>query len=52
MPVTTNIAADEAAVPVLTSEDLFAGKREVIILHKGVPYRLRITRQDKLILTK
>jgi hemin uptake protein HemP len=31
---------------------LFAGQREVLILHQGEEYRLRITRQDKLILTK
>lgn len=31
---------------------LFAGKRELIILHQGEQYRLRITRQEKLILTK
>ncbi|WEK06469.1 MAG: hemin uptake protein HemP [Candidatus Devosia phytovorans] len=36
----------------LTSEELFAGKPEVLIMHRGAPYRLRITRQDKLILTK
>jgi hemin uptake protein HemP len=31
---------------------LFAGRREAIIVHRGEEYRLRITRQDKLILTK
>lgn len=31
---------------------LFAGRREVIIVHRGEEYRLRITRQEKLILTK
>jgi hemin uptake protein HemP len=34
------------------SEDLFAGRSELVIEHHGVFYRLRITRQDKLILTK
>ena len=34
------------------SAELFNGQSEVIILHKGEQYRLRITRQDKLILTK
>jgi hemin uptake protein HemP len=34
------------------SDQLFAGQREVIIVHQGEAYRLRITRQDKLILTK
>ena len=31
---------------------LFAGRREAIIVHRGEEYRLRITRQEKLILTK
>lgn len=35
-----------------TSQVLFAGMREVIIEHAGVEYRLRLTSQDKLILTK
>jgi hemin uptake protein HemP len=34
------------------SDNLFAGQREVIIVHRGEEYRLRITRQEKLILTK
>lgn len=36
----------------VTSAELFEGSSEVLILHNGVQYRLRITRQDKLILTK
>lgn len=36
----------------ISSEELFAGDAEIVILHHGTPYRLRITRQDKLILTK
>jgi hemin uptake protein HemP len=35
-----------------TSKGLFAGAREIIIEHAGVEYRLRLTSQDKLILTK
>ncbi len=35
-----------------SSYDLFGSKREIIIEHKGHVYRLQITRQDKLILTK
>lgn len=31
---------------------IFQGRREVIIVHQGQEYRLRITRADKLILTK
>jgi hemin uptake protein HemP len=36
----------------VSSRDLFQGRREVVILHAGQEYRLRITRADKLILTK
>jgi hemin uptake protein HemP len=38
--------------PVLRSEDLLRGEREVRILHGGEAYRLRVTSNDKLILTK
>jgi len=38
--------------PVLRSEDLFRGGPEVRVVHAGHEYRLRITRQGKLILTK
>ncbi|TAN79121.1 MAG: hemin uptake protein HemP [Gallionella sp.] len=34
------------------SRELFRGGNEVVIAHKGEEYRLRITRQNKLILTK
>ena len=37
---------------IVTSRDLFSGESEVLIMHNGEQYRLRITRQDKLILTK
>lgn len=36
----------------VTSEALFAGKRELLIQHANDNYRLRITNQGKLILTK
>jgi hemin uptake protein HemP len=34
------------------SRDLFAGTREITIVHGGDAYRLRLTAQNKLILTK
>lgn len=34
------------------SSELFSGENEVIIVHAKEHYRLRITRLDKLILTK
>ena len=36
----------------LTSEALFDGGIELLILHAGEEYRLRITKNGKLILTK
>ena len=36
----------------VTSREIFRGEREIVILHGGHEYRLRITRADKLILTK
>ena len=39
-------------VPRWSSEDLLRGQRTVEIEHRGEVYRLRSTRQGKLILTK
>ena len=36
----------------LDSANLFNGQDEVRLIHRGQEYRLRITRQGKLILTK
>lgn len=36
----------------LDSRDLFDGTREITIVHGGDIYRLRLTAQNKLILTK
>jgi hemin uptake protein HemP len=41
-----------ARPPAITSHELFRGARELIIIHQQEEYRLRITRQGKLILTK
>jgi hemin uptake protein HemP len=35
-----------------SSGNLFAGRRELVIEHAGQEYHLRLTRNDKLILTK
>lgn len=35
-----------------TSAELFEGADEIVVVHNGAHYRLRVTRQDKLILTK
>lgn len=42
-------AAPRRGVP---SEQLLRGARELVILHDGCEYVLRLTRQNKLILTK
>lgn len=42
----------KAPRPRLRSAELFGTGREVVIEHAGQEYRLRLTRQDKLILTK
>jgi hemin uptake protein HemP len=39
-------------VKTVRSEELLAGAAEILIEHSGMVYRLRVTRQDKLILTK
>jgi hemin uptake protein HemP len=36
----------------IDSRELFVGTREITILHGGDVYRLRLTAQNKLILTK
>ncbi len=36
----------------ITSRRLLAGARELVIEHAGQEYHLRLTRNDKLILTK
>lgn len=41
-----------AATPRLKSADLFRGTHELVIEHHGQEYRLRLTRNDKLILNK
>ena len=44
-------AAPHAAVRIASAE-LFRGRREIVIVHRGQEYRLHITKADKLILTK
>ncbi len=48
--------AAQAALPremrVIEAADLFRGGKEIAILHEGSIYRMKITRQGKLILNK
>ncbi|MEY2114150.1 hemin uptake protein HemP [Rhodanobacter sp. FW106-PBR-R2A-1-13] len=41
-----------ALVRRVSSQALLEGKRELVIQHHGSEYHLRLTRNDKLILTK
>jgi hemin uptake protein HemP len=47
-------SAAPAGKPVkrIDSQSLLAGTRELVIEHQGAEYHLRLTRNDKLILTK
>ncbi|MEJ7011880.1 hemin uptake protein HemP [Sinorhizobium meliloti] len=38
--------------PIVESHDLFRGHNEILISHDGTIYRMKITRQGKLILNK
>lgn len=48
----TRHQATEHHLPMLHSSNLFALGREIRILHAGEEYRLRLTRNNRLILTK
>ncbi len=43
---------NHVATPILYSQSLFAMTKEVRIAHDGEEYRLRLTRNNRLILTK
>ncbi len=45
-------AADARATRRISSQLLLNGERELLIQHQGSEYHLRLTRNDKLILTK
>jgi hemin uptake protein HemP len=55
-PLDLVLPAKQGITPALRlrihSTELFGTAREVVIEHAGEEYRLRLTRQDKLILTK
>jgi hemin uptake protein HemP len=52
MKVTLTSTGEQRPHPVVRSSDLFQGGKELVIRHAGEEYRLRITRNGKLILTK
>ncbi|WP_201315504.1 hemin uptake protein HemP [Dyella sp. EPa41] len=45
-------AADASPTRRVSSQALLKGDRELVIQHQGNEYHLRLTRNDKLILTK
>jgi hemin uptake protein HemP len=47
-----NAPTPTPAPPTVPSQQLLQGQRELLILHAGQTYRLRLTAQGKLILTK
>ena len=50
-PAVAQRPADEA-IPEYDTGTLFAGGREIVIRHAGADYRMKITKQGKLILNK
>ncbi len=46
------LAGDDLGMNAISSEELLGGKAELLIQHEGCIYRLRITQNGKLILTK
>jgi hemin uptake protein HemP len=51
-PAPTGDPAPRRPLRRLESQTLFHGEREIVIVHRGLEYRLRVTRAEKLILTK
>jgi hemin uptake protein HemP len=52
-PVTIrHVGGQTGACRLLSSSSLFEGHKEIRILHAGVQYVLRITKEQKLVLTK
>ena len=47
---TTRMQADQD-IQRIHSESLFGAQREIVIVHNGREYRLRLTQNDKMILT-
>jgi len=52
LPEATAKADASAGQPSFTTEELFGSATEIGIAHQGLTYRLRITRQGKLVLNK
>jgi hemin uptake protein HemP len=46
------VAPETGSIALVRSEELLKGEREILIAHCQDVYRLRVTRNGKLILTK
>jgi hemin uptake protein HemP len=51
-PMLEPVASAVAVTRRVSSQSLLEGGRELVIQHQGNEYHLRLTRNDKLILTK
>jgi len=47
-----DLSPSDPSSPLIRSEELMQGRRELLIMHCQEVYRLRLTRNGKLILTK
>lgn len=52
LPTQPDLSRPPFSPRVVTSATLFGGDRQILIEHAGATYRLQITKQGKLILTK
>lgn len=48
----TALPVSDEPLPEYDTGTLFAGRREIVIRHAGADYRMKITKQGKLILNK
>jgi hemin uptake protein HemP len=51
-PVSTPDPEPASGIRRLDSGALLQGERQIVIVHRGQEYRLRVTRAEKLLLTK
>lgn len=51
-PIAPAPQAATESIRVIESADIFRGQSEIMIRHQGLLYRMKITRQGKLILNK
>lgn len=52
VPPVPSLQGTTPGIRSVSSEELFQGQRELLIVHAGETYRLRLTRNGKLILNK